>query len=124
MALWAILADMSGGLGQVDLAKAITIERDYETSTDFTLQLGRWISAKGMLIPLRKHVDPGTPIRFAFTLKGGKRDILRGHGKVVWYKDASGKRPAGIGIGFLDLSDRSKKNIKQILTWKDANGLA
>ncbi len=103
-------------LGRIELGQQIM--KRYGTSKDFMLEMAEYVFEDGIFIPTGREIEKGSVIHFNFTLESG-RHILKGTGKV---EKVSHKPPFGWRIIFVELDDRSKKNLKMILDWKRKHG--
>ncbi len=105
-----------GDLGKIELGQQIM--KRYETSKDFMLEMADYVFEEGIFLPTGREIEIGSIIHFNFTLENGKH-ILKGTGKI---EKVSQKPPFGWKIRFIELDDRSRKNLHMILEWKKKHG--
>ena len=105
-------------LNKVDLRPLLA--RDFPTSEAFIDDLGMSVTEKGMFIPMRisDRFKVGTELQLRFTLDG-RKEILAGTARIVFVRDgANGEKP-GCGVRFLQLTERSRKNLSMIMQWRE-----
>ncbi|GEM_PF-6108897 len=105
-----------GKIGKIGLGQQI--RKEFESSKQFMLEMADYVKEDGLFIPTGREIEEGTVIHFNFLLPSG-RHILKGTGKV---EEVARKPPFGWYIKFLELDDRSKKNLSMILEWKRKHG--
>lgn len=74
------------------------------------------ISARGMFIRSREARPAGSPLAFELSLSGAGRPI-QGAAEVVWSRrfELAADRPAGMGIRFLDLDEKSRSKLQSFM---------
>ena len=74
------------------------------------------ISANGMFIRSRDARPAGSPLAFELSLNGAGQPI-QGEAEVVWMRsfELAADRPAGMGIRFLDLDERSHRALESFI---------
>ncbi|RMF16065.1 MAG: hypothetical protein D6761_06830 [Candidatus Dadabacteria bacterium] len=105
-------------LNKVDLRPLLA--RDFPTSEAFIDDLGLSVTEKGMFIPMRvsDRFQVGGELQLRFTLDG-RKEILAGTARIVFIRDgANGEKP-GCGVKFLELTERSRKNLAMIIQWRE-----
>ncbi len=105
-----------GKIGKIDLGQQI--KKIFHSSKEFMLDMGNYVYEDGMFIPTAREIEEGSIIHFNFTLQD-RKSILRGTGKV---QSISRKPPLGWKILFVELDERSKKNLQMIIDWKRKHG--
>jgi len=92
------------------------IVKNYLSSKEFVEEMGKLISEKGFFLQTKREIDKGSFIQFNFTLNNDKH-ILKGIGQITFIRE----NPAGWGVKFVEIDERSQKNIQMILEWKNQN---
>ncbi len=105
-----------GKIGKIDLGQQIM--KRFETSKDFMLEMGEYVFEDSVFIPTGREIEVGSIINFNFMLRD-KKHILKGTGKV---EEVAQKPPFGWKVKFIELDDRSRKNLEMILEWKRKHG--
>lgn len=96
------------------------VAKDFESSEEFVAKFGRWVTAKGMFLPLGvTNFRVGQELELRLTL-AGRREILAGTARVVFVRDGANGEVPGCGVTFVELSKRSQKNLEMIVRWRAA----
>ncbi len=106
-------------LEKVDLRPLIA--KEFATSDQFMEQFGRTIKDGGMFLPIPQTFDEGTELQIKFSLPSG-REILAGTVRVAYCRDGANGEQPGCGVLFVDLNERSRKNLNMIYDWQQQNG--
>ncbi|MBN1610880.1 MAG: TIGR02266 family protein [Polyangiaceae bacterium] len=100
-------------------AKVLTMTVRYKSATldEFIENHSHDVSRGGMFIKTPSPFPPGTLLKFEVKIAGEQR-LIQGVGRVVWRRDTSDsatERPAGMGIKFIKLDDKSKQVIESLV---------
>jgi uncharacterized protein (TIGR02266 family) len=100
-------------------AKVLTMTVRYKSATldEFIENHSHDVSRGGMFIKTPSPFPPGTLLKFEVRIAGEQR-LIQGVGRVVWRRDTSdsaSERPAGMGIKFIKLDDKSKQVIESLV---------
>lgn len=95
------------------------LARDFATSEAFVAQLGKSVTAKGMFIPMRVNdkFQVGQELEVRFTLQG-RKEIIAGTVQIVFIRDGANGETSGCGVRYVELSERSVKNLDMIQAWR------
>lgn len=91
--------------------------KDFPDSRAFIAEFGKLITQHGMFIPTGQVFEPGQELELRFTLRDEK-EIVAGTARVISYRDGSNGEVPGCKIRFVDLTDRSRKNLEMIAAWR------
>jgi uncharacterized protein (TIGR02266 family) len=91
--------------------KRIEINREFESIERFINEYISNISKSGAFIRTRDPWPVGTRLRLRFTIVADDPETIEGIGEVVRVSD----RPRGMGVAFVELTDRSQKLIDKVL---------
>ncbi len=90
--------------------KRVDINRDFDSLERLTEYVSN-VSKSGAFIRTRDPWPVGTKLNLKFTLVVEDPEILEGVGEVVRVSD----KPRGMGVRFVELSEKSKTLIEQLL---------
>jgi uncharacterized protein (TIGR02266 family) len=92
------------------------VQFKFDRFSGFLSEFSANVSPGGMFIRTQSPQPSGTLLEFEFRL-GDDYELIKGKGEVVWNRpyDEGPKRPAGIGIRFLELSEGSLDLVYKIV---------
>jgi uncharacterized protein (TIGR02266 family) len=98
----------------VTLHRPVSIR--FDRFDEFVDELSENVSMSGMFIRTNDPKSPGTVFDFSFQL-GDDFALVEGRAEVVWTrrKTLDAERPAGMGVRFFDVDDRSRNVIKSLV---------
>lgn len=99
---------------RVDLQRKVSLK--FKEFQGFITEYSENISAGGMFIRTKEPQQPGSIFDFEFTL-GEDFTLIHGLGEVVWVRDEDEgfDRPAGMGVRFLSLDEKSRQLIDRMV---------
>ena len=91
----------------------------------FVLEYAANLSMSGMFVRSERTHPPGTPVSFELRLEDGA-PLVRGEGWVVWCRgaDEPGRGPAGMGIEFGELDEKSRRFVRWLILSQLPEGAA
>jgi len=106
--------DASQRYKRVDLQRKVSLK--FKEFQGFITEYSENISAGGMFIRTKDPQAPGSMFDFEFTL-GEDYTLIHGLGEVVWVRDEDEgfDRPAGMGVRFLSLDEKSRELIDRMV---------
>ncbi|HEY3237589.1 MAG TPA: TIGR02266 family protein, partial [Polyangiaceae bacterium] len=109
-------------------AKVLSMTVRYKSATldEFIEHHSHDISRGGMFIKTPSPFPPGTLLKFEVKIAEEQR-LMQGVGRVVWKREspeASGDRPAGMGVKFIKIDEPAKQLIDQLITRRADAGTA
>jgi uncharacterized protein (TIGR02266 family) len=123
--------DLDGVMTQDSLesrrVKVVTLKVRYSSATvdEFIDKHALDVSQSGIYIMTANPFPPGTLIKFEILLANG-RPVITGAGRVAWKRDgaqASGVRPAGMGVKFIEIDELSTALIDKLVAARPDAGL-
>ncbi len=93
-------------------ARRIDINVEFDSIDRFINEYVSNLSKSGAFIRTRDPWPVGTRLRLRFTVMADDPEILEGVGEVVRVSE----RPRGMGVAFVELTERSLKLIDKMLT--------
>lgn len=105
-------------LGAVTLGQ--TLHSDFPSSEAFIEKLGRFMGDEEFFLPAKNELPEGTRVEIAFTLSG-RRDIVRGAAQVLSIHKGGGTLPHGMHMRWINMTERSARNVAMILAWQKDN---
>ncbi|HMQ11420.1 MAG TPA: TIGR02266 family protein [Oligoflexia bacterium] len=99
------------------------VHLEFEKFSGFVSEFSHNISPGGMFIKTPNPLPIGSIVSFEFRLKDSFQ-LIQGLGEVSWIRSnvISADEPAGMGIRFREISDRSRDLIKAIVTQTKSQG--
>lgn len=99
---------------RADLKRKVSLK--FKEFRGFLAEYSKNISAGGMFIRTEEPQPPGSRFDFELTLDEDYT-LIHGLGEVVWVRsrDEGPERPAGMGVRFLDLDEKSRDLIDRIV---------
>lgn len=99
------------------------VHLEFEKFSGFVSEFSHNISPGGMFIKTPNPLPIGSIVSFEFKLKDSFQ-LIQGLGEVSWIRSnmISSDEPAGMGIRFREISDRSRDLIKAIVTQTKSQG--
>src|SRR3954454_5407978 len=99
------------------------VQLKFDRFDGFISEYSSNLSPGGIFLRTRAPQALGTVLDFAFRLGDGF-ELIRGRGEVVWTRmeDEGPTRPAGMGLGFLELSEGGKERISPIVNQHTLEG--
>src|SRR5512144_11766 len=100
-------------------AKVLSMTVRYKSATvdQFIEQHSHDVSRGGIFIKTPSPFPPGTLLKFEIRLQD-EQTMLSGVGRVVWKRDPSDvkeERPAGMGVKFIKIDDKSRGMIAKLV---------
>src|SRR3954464_6273320 len=100
-------------------AKVLSMTVRYKSATvdEFIEHHSHDVSRGGIFIKTPSPFPPGTLLRFEIRIQD-EQSVLAGVGRVVWKREtneASGDHPAGMGVKFIKIDDKSKSLIQRLV---------
>ncbi|HVY46030.1 MAG TPA: TIGR02266 family protein, partial [Minicystis sp.] len=104
-------------------AKVLSMTVRYKSATvdEFIEHHSHDVSRGGIFIKTPSPFPPGTLLKFEIRIQD-EQSVLAGVGRVVWKREpaeAGGETPAGMGVKFIKIDDKSKALISRLV---DAQG--
>ncbi|MCI5071588.1 TIGR02266 family protein [bacterium] len=99
------------------------VHLEFEKFSGFVSEFSHNISPGGMFIKTPNPLPIGSIVSFEFKLKDSFQ-LIQGLGEVTWIRSnmISPDEPAGMGVRFREISDRSRDLIKAIVTQTKSQG--
>jgi uncharacterized protein (TIGR02266 family) len=99
---------------RIDFQQVIAVR--YELFNEFESEVSTNLSTEGMFLRSADPKPPGTVFSFQFQL-GDDFALIEGRAEVIWTRreDQGPKRPAGMGVRFLNLDETSRNVIKRLV---------
>ncbi|MFO0671742.1 MAG: TIGR02266 family protein [Polyangiaceae bacterium] len=109
-------------------AKIVSLNVRYKSATvdEFIDNHSHDVSRGGLFIKTSTPFAQGTLLKFEIRLSSDQ-PVIAGVGRVVWKREpsqAAGERPAGMGVKFIKIDDRSRALIERLVTTKSDAGAA
>jgi len=106
-------------------ARVLSMTVRYKSATldEFIEHHSHDVSRGGMFIKTPQPFPPGTLLKFEVRI-AADRTVMQGVGRVVWKRDPSNsdaERPAGMGVKFIKLDDKSREVIDQLVEARHAD---
>jgi molecular chaperone DnaK len=100
---------------RVPLEAEVVVE--FDRFSGFLAEYSSNLSLGGMFLTTRYLKPVGSELRFELRLKDAAAPLVRGRGMVAWtrWQDQGPRRPAGMGVRFLDLDAESHALIYKIV---------
>ncbi len=100
---------------RVPLEAEVVVE--FDRFTGFLAEYSSNLSLGGMFLTTRYLKPVGSELRFELRLKDAAAPLVRGRGMVAWtrWQDQGPRRPAGMGVRFIDLDAESHALIYKIV---------
>src|SRR5215467_2397871 len=100
-------------------AKVLSMTVRYKSATvdEFIEHHSHDVSRGGIFIKTPSPFPPGTLLKFEIRIQD-EQSVLAGVGRVVWKREASeasGETPAGMGVKFIKIDDKSKALISRLV---------
>ena len=109
-------------------AKIVSLNVRYKSATvdEFIENHSHDVSRGGLYIKTSTPFAQGTLLKFEIRLSSDQ-PVIAGVGRVVWKREpsqAATDRPAGMGVKFIKIDDRSRALIERLVTTKEGAGSA
>jgi uncharacterized protein (TIGR02266 family) len=109
-------------------AKIVSLNVRYKSATvdEFIENHSHDVSRGGLFIKTSTPFAQGTLLKFEIRLSSDQ-PVIAGVGRVVWKREpgqAASDRPAGMGVKFIKIDDRSRGTIEKLVTTKADAGAA
>jgi uncharacterized protein (TIGR02266 family) len=100
-------------------AKVLSMTVRYKSATvdEFIEHHSHDVSRGGIFIKTPSPFPPGTLLKFEIRIQD-EQSVLAGVGRVVWKRESnevSGEMPAGMGVKFIKIDDKSKSLIQRLV---------
>src|SRR5450432_4261382 len=101
-------------------AKVLTMTVRYKSATvdEFIEHHSHDVSRGGIFIKTPSPFPPGTLLKFEIRIQD-EQSVLAGVGRVVWKREPAeaggGESPAGMGVKFIKIDDKSKALISRLV---------
>src|SRR5262245_20030483 len=100
-------------------AKVLSMTVRYKSATvdEFIEHHSHDVSRGGIFIKTPSPFPPGTLLKFEIRIQD-EQSVLAGVGRVVWKREtneATGDLPAGMGVKFIKIDDKSKSLIQRLV---------
>src|SRR5262245_16932542 len=100
-------------------AKVLSMTVRYKSATvdEFIEHHSHDVSRGGIFIKTPSPFPPGTLLKFEIRIQD-EQSVLAGVGRVVWKRESSeatGESPAGMGVKFIKIDDKSKALIQRLV---------
>src|SRR3954464_14639043 len=104
-------------------AKVLSMTVRYKSATvdEFIEHHSHDVSRGGIFIKTPSPFPPGTLLKFEIRIQD-EQAVLSGVGRVVWKREApvsNGDQPAGMGVKFIKIDDKSKSLIARLVDAQD-----
>jgi len=94
----------------------VVVNRDFASADEFLKEYVANVSRSGVFVRTDDPLPVGTKVALRFTLILDELETIEGVGMVVRCVPKTARKPAGMGVVFIELTAYSKQLLEKILT--------